>query len=215
MPSISFRQPLARRAAEITLAGAVALSVIVVPGLFRTNGGKNVEAAAAGAPAPESTTTETPTTDVPTTEVATPPAPTPLPADDPLSVISLAYASASPEMRAALDQFFAPAPPPAPEPTPAPRPQAPAASAPSVSGGSVWDSLATCESHNDWTTHTASGFSGGLQFADATWRSFGGTAYAPQAWQASREAQIAVAERVLASSGWGAWPACSRKLGLR
>ena len=75
--------------------------------------------------------------------------------------------------------------------------------------------MATCEAHNNWATHTASGFSGGLQFADATWRSYGGTAFAPSAWQASREQQISVAERVLTSAGWQAWPACSRKLGLR
>ena len=36
----------------------------------------------------------------------------------------------------------------------------------------------------------------------------------PYAYQASREQQITVAERVLASQGWGAWPACSAKLGL-
>ena len=88
-------------------------------------------------------------------------------------------------------------------------------SAPAVSSGSVWDRLAYCEAHGDWSTHTASGFSGGLQFADATWRSYGGGAYAPKAWQASREAQIAVAEKVLADAGWKAWPACSIKLGLR
>ena len=214
MPSISFRQPLARRVAEATLAGAVALSVIVAPGLFRDTVGKNVEAAADAAPtteapAPEAVVPEAPAATVQLTEAVAP-----LGADDPLSVISVAYASATPEERAALDHFFAPAPI-APEPTPAPQAPAPSASAPAVSGGSVWDRVATCESHNDWTTHTASGFSGGLQFADSTWRSFGGTAYAPKAWQASREAQIAVAERVLASSGWKAWPACSRKLGLR
>ncbi len=44
---------------------------------------------------------------------------------------------------------------------------------------------------------------------------FGGTAYAPEAWQATREQQIAVAEKVQAAPGWGAWPACTSKLGLR
>lgn len=115
----------------------------------------------------------------------------------------------------------APAPPPitaAPKPKPAPvKPKAtpaPRAVAPAVGAGR-WDQLAYCESGGNWATHTANGFSGGLQFADSTWRSFGGTAYAPMAWQASREAQIAVAEKVLASAGWVAWPACSRKLGWR
>lgn len=39
--------------------------------------------------------------------------------------------------------------------------------------------------------------------------------YAPEAWQASREQQIAVAQKVQAAQGWGAWPACTSKLGLR
>jgi hypothetical protein len=33
--------------------------------------------------------------------------------------------------------------------------------------------------------------------------------------KASREEQIRVAKKVQASQGWGAWPACSSKLGLR
>src|SRR5436305_3454647 len=80
---------------------------------------------------------------------------------------------------------------------------------------SVWDKLAMCESGGDWSINTGNGFSGGLQFTPSTWRAFGGTAYAPYAYQASRSAQIAVAQRVLAVQGWGAWPACSAKLGLR
>ena len=43
----------------------------------------------------------------------------------------------------------------------------------------------------------------------------GGGEFAPDAYLASREQQIVVAERVLASQGWGAWPGCSSKLGLR
>jgi resuscitation-promoting factor RpfA len=77
---------------------------------------------------------------------------------------------------------------------------------------SVWDKLAKCESSGNWATNTGNGFSGGLQFTPQTWRAFGGKG---QAHQASRAEQIAVAERVLEGQGWGAWPACSRKLGLR
>ncbi|HEY8374384.1 MAG TPA: transglycosylase family protein, partial [Pseudonocardiaceae bacterium] len=55
----------------------------------------------------------------------------------------------------------------------------------------------------------------GLQFTPSTWRAYGGTEYAPNAHLATREQQIAVAERVLAGQGWKAWPACSAKLGLR
>ena len=48
-----------------------------------------------------------------------------------------------------------------------------------------------------------------------TWAAFGGTQYAPRADLATREQQIAVAEKVQAAQGWGAWPACTSKLGLR
>jgi resuscitation-promoting factor RpfA len=79
-------------------------------------------------------------------------------------------------------------------------------------GGSVWDRLAQCESGGNWGTNTGNGYSGGLQFAPGTWRANGGTG---SAHNASRAEQIRVAERVRASQGWGAWPACSSKLGLR
>jgi hypothetical protein len=89
-------------------------------------------------------------------------------------------------------------------------------SAPAVAGGSVWDRLAQCESGGNWAYPTVSGgYSGGLMFHSGTWNAMGGRAYAATASGATREQQIAVAERVLASSGWGAWPGCSRKLGLR
>ncbi len=88
--------------------------------------------------------------------------------------------------------------------------------APAVAGGSVWDRLAQCEAGGNWSHPTVSGgFSGGLMFHSGTWNAMGGRQYAPTASQASREQQIAVAEKVLASQGWGAWPGCSRKLGLR
>jgi LysM repeat protein len=91
---------------------------------------------------------------------------------------------------------------------------APLAAAPVASAdtGTAWDKLAQCESTGNWSINTGNGFSGGLQFTPSTWRAFGGTG---AAHHASREEQIVVAERVLAKQGWGAWPACSRKLGLR
>ncbi|MFE6054487.1 transglycosylase family protein [Kitasatospora sp. NPDC056446] len=79
---------------------------------------------------------------------------------------------------------------------------------------STWDAVAQCESGGNWSTSTGNGFNGGLQFSPGTWKAYGGTAYAPQAHQASREQQIAVAEKVLASQGPGAWPVCSKKAGL-
>jgi LysM repeat protein len=78
--------------------------------------------------------------------------------------------------------------------------------------GSVWDRLAQCESGGNWAINTGNGYSGGLQFSSGTWSANGGTG---SAYTASRAEQIRVAERVLASQGWGAWPACSAKLGLR
>ena len=79
---------------------------------------------------------------------------------------------------------------------------------------STWDRLAACESGGNWSINTGNGFYGGLQFTTSTWRGFGGSAYAPRADLATRSEQIAVAQRVLAGQGWGAWPACSAKLGL-
>ncbi|WP_422935865.1 transglycosylase family protein [Sinomonas sp. P47F7] len=85
---------------------------------------------------------------------------------------------------------------------------APAANAASTS---TWDAIAQCESGGNWAINTGNGYYGGLQFTLGTWQSFGGTGMPNQA---SKAQQIAVAERVLASQGWGAWPACSAKLGL-
>lgn len=79
---------------------------------------------------------------------------------------------------------------------------------------SDWDRLAQCESGGNWGINTGNGYHGGLQFSPSTWAAYGGTQFAPTANQATREQQIAIAERTLAGQGWGAWPSCSRKLGL-
>lgn len=89
------------------------------------------------------------------------------------------------------------------------------AAAPAVGDGSVWDAIAQCESGGDWSINTGNGYQGGLQFNPGTWAAYGGTAYAPTADQATREQQIAIAEKTQAAQGWGAWPACTAKLGLR
>ncbi|MGN7191899.1 transglycosylase family protein [Curtobacterium sp. MCBA15_004] len=86
-----------------------------------------------------------------------------------------------------------------------------AAAPANAASGSTWDALAQCESGGNWAINTGNGYYGGLQFNLRTWQANGG---AGNPASASREAQIAVAERVLASQGWGAWPACSAKLGL-
>ncbi|QNG17870.1 DUF348 domain-containing protein [Rhodococcus triatomae] len=87
--------------------------------------------------------------------------------------------------------------------------------APASSRGSTWDALAQCEATGNWSINTGNGFYGGLQFTQQTWAGFGGTQYAPRADLATREQQIAVAEKVQATQGWGAWPSCTSKLGLR
>ncbi|MGH3985869.1 MAG: transglycosylase family protein [Pseudonocardiaceae bacterium] len=79
----------------------------------------------------------------------------------------------------------------------------------------TWDRLAMCESGGRWHINTGNGYYGGLQFSRGTWNAFGGRAYAPTANRATKAQQIATAEKVLAVQGWKAWPACSRKLGLR
>jgi Transglycosylase-like domain len=82
-------------------------------------------------------------------------------------------------------------------------------------GGGVWDRVAWCESGGNWSINTGNGYSGGLQFLHSSWRAYGGREFAPLAHQATRSQQIEVAERILDDVGWKAWPACSRRLGLR
>ncbi|OKH62439.1 resuscitation-promoting factor RpfA, partial [Mycobacterium sp. SWH-M5] len=75
-----------------------------------------------------------------------------------------------------------------------------------------WDQVARCESGGNWAINTGNGYHGGLQFSPSTWMSHGGGEFAPAAYMATKEEQIAVAERVLASQGKGAWPTCGRGL---
>lgn len=133
------------------------------------------------------------------------------------------------EERDAMDRWFAAFPPPptpepepepvaavsSPSPAPASPPPAPApvaAPAPVSSGNSVWDALAQCESGGNWAINTGNGYYGGLQFSLSSWAAAGGSG---MPHHASRAEQIRVAENLLAMQGWGAWPACSSRLGLR
>ncbi|WP_344127266.1 transglycosylase family protein, partial [Mycolicibacterium murale] len=75
-----------------------------------------------------------------------------------------------------------------------------------------WDTVASCESGGNWAINTGNGYQGGLQFAPSTWSGHGGGEFAPAAHLATKEEQIAVAERVLATQGKGAWPTCGRGL---
>jgi hypothetical protein len=128
-----------------------------------------------------------------------------------------------------------PPPPPPPPPTepPPPTTEAPTTDPPTTdppeppsseeappdSGGGIgdpdsyatWDALAQCESGGNWSINSGNGYYGGLQFSLSTWQSVGGTGLPSDA---SRETQILMGQRLQARSGWGSWPACSRRLGL-
>jgi hypothetical protein len=94
------------------------------------------------------------------------------------------------------------APPSSPPPA-GPAPQAPAHD---------WTGVAMCESSGNWSINTGNGYYGGLQFSPTTWAEFGGLAYAPRADLATKSQQIAIAEKVLAVQGPGAWPTCGALL---
>ena len=74
-----------------------------------------------------------------------------------------------------------------------------------------WDAVAQCESGGNWTANTGNGEYGGLQFKQATWDEFGGVGNPSNA---SKQEQIAVANRVLAAQGPAAWPKCASAGGL-
>lgn len=95
--------------------------------------------------------------------------------------------------------------------TSGPAPAAPAqasSSVPAASSGANWSAIAACESGGNWSASTGNGFYGGLQFTEQTWLAYGGGQYASSANLASPAQQIAVAQRVLAGQGIGAWPVC-------
>lgn len=78
----------------------------------------------------------------------------------------------------------------------------------------TWDRVAQCESTGNWSINTGNGYYGGLQFSQSSWAAAGGTQYAARADLATKEQQIATAERLLAMQGPGAWPHCGQVAGL-
>ncbi len=92
--------------------------------------------------------------------------------------------------------------PPAPVPTTGP---------PSFPLGGVWAELRQCESGGNYATDTGNGYYGAYQFSAATWHGLGFTGLPNQAPPA---VQDEAAVELQARSGWGQWPACSRRLGL-
>ncbi len=116
----------------------------------------------------------------------------------PRAVVSAPKAPASTSYSSSSSAYAAPSPAPAP--------------AYSSSGGGVWDQLAQCESGGNWSINTGNGFYGGLQFTASSWHAVGGSGLPHQA---SKAEQIARAQMLQARQGWGAWPACTAKLGIR
>ncbi|MEU9465765.1 transglycosylase family protein [Streptomyces avermitilis] len=78
----------------------------------------------------------------------------------------------------------------------------------------TWNKVAACESSDNWSINSGNGYYGGLQFTQSTWEAYGGKVYAQRADLATRDQQIAVAEKVLKGQGPGAWPVCSVRAGL-
>lgn len=74
-----------------------------------------------------------------------------------------------------------------------------------------WDAIAQCESGGNWHANTGNGAYGGLQFKPSTWARYGGVGN-PAA--ASREQQIAVANRLFADQGVEPWPTCGAQSGV-
>jgi resuscitation-promoting factor RpfB len=91
----------------------------------------------------------------------------------------------------------------------------PGTEVPLVANGAAWDALASCESGGNWAINTGNGYFGGVQFDQNTWERQGGLRYAARADLATREEQIAIATVTQQTQGWGAWPTCSSRVGVR
>jgi hypothetical protein len=78
--------------------------------------------------------------------------------------------------------------------------------------GDVWARLRQCESGGRYNISTGNGFYGAYQFHPRTWRGLG---YPGLPHQAAPEMQDEAARKLQARSGWGQWPACSRRIGAR
>lgn len=83
--------------------------------------------------------------------------------------------------------------------------------APSSSLDESFAALARCESGMR-NVNTGNGYYGYFQFLPSTWRSLGASGLPHEH---SYEVQLQYAKKLQARSGWGQWPACTRKLGLR
>ncbi|MET8923641.1 MULTISPECIES: transglycosylase family protein [Streptomyces] len=83
----------------------------------------------------------------------------------------------------------------------------------SAASVATWDAVAQCESGGNWSINTGNGYYGGLQFSQSSWAAAGGTQYAARADLATKDQQIAAAEKLLDLQGPGAW-SCAGAGGL-
>ena len=86
--------------------------------------------------------------------------------------------------------------------------------APSASAAQSHDlaRLRACESGGNYRINTGNGYYGAYQFDRQTWRALG---YSGMPHQADPATQDDAVRKLQSRRGWGPWPACSRKLGLR
>ena len=76
----------------------------------------------------------------------------------------------------------------------------------------VWAKLRKCESGGRYDINSGNGYYGAYQFAAKTWTKLG---YEGLPHQAAPEVQDEAARKLQTKAGWGQWPACSRRLGLK
>jgi len=95
---------------------------------------------------------------------------------------------------------------------PAPKPKPVTAAAPRPTDDSVWQRLRNCEAGGRYDRNSGNGYYGAYQFSAGTWRSLG---FKGLPHQAPPEVQDEAARKLQARSGWGQWPACSRRIGAR
>ncbi|MFH9859728.1 transglycosylase family protein [Streptomyces sp. NPDC017202] len=84
----------------------------------------------------------------------------------------------------------------------------------SAADGTVWDTVAECESGGSWSADQGNGEYGGLSLSQKDWEAYGGLDFAERPDLASRNQQISVAQKVLADQGVGAWGTCGLTSGL-
>ena len=76
----------------------------------------------------------------------------------------------------------------------------------------IWQRLRNCEAGGRYDRNSGNGYYGAYQFSARTWRSLG---YKGLPHQAPPGVQDEAARKLQARSGWGQWPACARRIGVR